>query len=130
MMNEIHDIERCTDDAHGNAKNNHEPRLHLLSNDSLLLLGGPNTHSPLSLLHQVHPTGNGKHDQRAEQGAVQTDDHLHLRHQNRHRHGGEQDARRGAMINAPDHAYRKRSESAWNSRREQKREWRLVLTAK
>ena len=50
-MNEIHDVERCTDDAHDNTKNHHEPRLHLLSNDSLLLLGGPSAHSLLSLAY-------------------------------------------------------------------------------
>ena len=130
MMNEIHDIERCTDNTHDNTENHHKPSFDLLSNDSLLLLGSPSTHPPLIPLHQVHPAGNRKHDQGTEQGAVQSNDHLHLRHQNSHRHRGQQNARRRPTINETLNYYRKRSESAWNSRREQKREWRLVLTAK
>ena len=80
--------------------------------------------------HQVHPPGDGEHDQRAEERAVQSDDDLHLGHEDGDGDGREQHARGGATLNPHAIAYAKRSENLWNSLSEQKSECRLVRTAK
>ena len=81
-------------------------------------------------IHQIHQSRDGKHDQGAKEGSIQTNHDLHLRHENGDGDGRQQHADGRAMINPPHHSYAKRSESLWNSLREQKSEWRLVRTAK
>ncbi len=81
-------------------------------------------------IHQVHPAGNGEHDQRAEERSVESNDDLHLGHEDGDGDGGEQHARGGATVKPPPDAYASRSENLWNSLSEQKSEWRLVRTAK